>query len=336
MNHAAEWFDHWAGTIDISRFAAITADEVADALRKACIDVVQNGARVHALENRVFRFRGRGGLPDLYAKIYRPGSWDAAAIDEELDFIRELRVNGLPVAQPSVLLSLGDLHLCAFEGATGRDLTNCGLRTNQIETLGRMASQLHAIGRQRKTTHRRSMHPADYAAGGSAWLPQCGLVPASAATRLADLTSELLIELEVYDFGPCGRIHGDLGLWNMRWSDNGLMVYDFDDMGEGPCVHDLAQIALGIGGFTSPPTDASRRNEIVAILGRAYGIGAKRLGAGIALILAARRVHVSAWIASRWNDPRFRAKYPDFPNESRWRRELEWIQAELKESKEGM
>ena len=49
----------------------------------------------------------------------------------------------------------------------------------------------------------------------------------------------------------------------------------------------------------------------------------------VALILAARRIYVSAWIASRWNDRHFRHKYPDFPDEARWRRELSWIRAEL-------
>ena len=176
------------------------------------------------------------------------------------------------------------------------------------------------------------MHPIDYVAGGASFLGECELLGQTVREQICDLSCELVAELEKSRLQVVERIHGDLGLWNILWTKSGPVPIDFADVGPGPAAHDLAQIALGVGGFTSPPVALTERRRIIETLSDGYGLdGLEResIHKHVALVLAARRIHVSAWIASRWNDKRFQCKYPDFPAESRWRRELSWIRSEL-------
>jgi Ser/Thr protein kinase RdoA (MazF antagonist) len=338
MSRSAEWAEHWqAGRRLHAEWEAFVSAGPADVIR--CLETVgllhlQNGRLIHALENRVFRFEhGSGGA--VYVKLYRPASREQTAICDELALLADLRSAGVAAVRPllSCPARFGTGWLCAFAGLAGEDRTNSALAEPEIETLGTLAAQIHAIGSQRRTRHRRSMHPCDYVAGGAAFLVECEYLDASVRDELGDLNARLVEKLAAECFEVIERLHGDLGLWNIIWTECGPVPIDFADMGPGPAAHDLAQLALGIGGWTSPPRDMDARRRIAQALARGYGLDAqdsRRLHTRIALTLAARRIHVSAWIASRWNDPSFRCKYPDFTDAARWRRELNWIRDEMR------
>jgi Ser/Thr protein kinase RdoA (MazF antagonist) len=340
MNHAAEWTEHWrSGHRDqaaLARFATIGPSEIARRLWQSGLPYLNEGSAIHGLENRVFRFEQRD-FGVVYAKLYRPGSWGLPAICEELAFLEEIQSEGIPAVRPLLPspVELDGLWVCPFEGISGENRTNAPLPSREVELLGQLTAKLHLVAGRKRARERRSMHPIDYAAGGASFLAECEFVRQPVREQICELAGELVAGLEESRFRLVERLHGDLGLWNILWTEYGPVPIDFADMGPGPAVHDLAQVALGIGGFTSPPMDLTERRRILETLSDGYGLdemGRGQVHQQVALILAARRIHVNAWIASRWQDRRFQSKYPEFTDETRWRRELSWIRAELEES----
>jgi len=114
----------------------------------------------------------------------------------------------------------------------------------------------------------------------------------------------------------------------MRWRGrHGPTLIDFDDFGNGPVAQDLALLVLGIAGVAGGdrPGTAAARGQVADLLARGYRQVRPLEPAWqttLGPVLAARRIHVLAWIASRWSEPSFREKYPDFTSAPRWEREL--------------
>lgn len=288
---------------------------------------------LHSLENRVLGF-GRGTAGALVVKLYRPGSWDRFAIEEEHAFASELRRGGVAVAQPLALASGSTIGRCdgvwyaAFDWIEGDDRTNQTLDAAEIVGLGRLAGELHRVGQVRLARHRRSLRPGDQCRGGASFLIEGNRVPSALADELGRQSRAILGALEVTAHEPVLRLHGDLGLWNMRWRGrHGPTLIDFDDFGNGPVAQDLALLVLGIAGVAGGdrPGTAAARGQVADLLARGYRQVRPLEPAWqttLGPVLAARRIHVLAWIASRWSEPSFREKYPDFTSAPRWEREL--------------
>lgn len=290
-------------------------------LRNADFACVGPHREIHRGENRIIRFE----LTDetaIAVKIYRQRGWSREALEEEHTFIGDLERAGLCVATPlplaggSTIGSCGGSYFAVSRWIDGVDLTDQELADSHIEQLGTLAATLHAVGRCRQARFRRSMEAIDFCRGATEFLLSGPFVPDAIRSEFIDVASAIVDVLDAHDApGEHGRIHGDLGLWNILWREAGPVVIDFDDMGPGPPIQDLAQLALGIVG---------NRQHVLDRLADGYGASAMSdlTSMRCDAVLAARRVHVSAWIASRWSDPAFRRRYPAFRTVSRWRREL--------------
>jgi Ser/Thr protein kinase RdoA (MazF antagonist) len=113
------------------------------------------------------------------------------------------------------------------------------------------------------------------------------------------------------------RIHGDLHWGNILWTRDGPVLVDFDDSMMGPPVQDLWLLARGI--------DEEARQAREDLLS-GYEIFREFDRASLALIeplRAMRIIHMSGWIARRWDDPSFPHAFPNFRDVRYWMQEYE-------------
>jgi Ser/Thr protein kinase RdoA (MazF antagonist) len=113
------------------------------------------------------------------------------------------------------------------------------------------------------------------------------------------------------------RIHGDLHWGNAIWGADGPILLDFDDCCVGPPVQDLWLLARG-----DEEEVKHRREQLIA----GYEIFREFDRSTLALcepLRALRIIHMSGWIAKRWDDPSFQAGFPAFKNDNYWMSEYE-------------
>ncbi len=141
-------------------------------------------------------------------------------------------------------------------------------------------------------------------------------MPDYLATKYADLTDELLAEVENRTADWCGaplrRIHGDCHRGNILWTDAGPHFVDLDDSLTGPAIQDLWMLLAG--------APQEMRIQLRDLL-NGYEQFQPFDRAEIALIeplRALRMIHYSAWLARRWHDPAFPKAFPWFAEPRYW------------------
>ena len=128
-------------------------------------------------------------------------------------------------------------------------------------------SQLHEVGRAIATLHQES---ADFALSADAALPTFNDFfwgtedyLFSVKSKLSDVDHALLKEAhdrimkftnELYANSPVHIIHADFHGWNLKWNDDRLSIFDFDDCGFGTEVQD---IAVALYWLNTPTADAA-------------------------------------------------------------------------------
>ncbi len=113
------------------------------------------------------------------------------------------------------------------------------------------------------------------------------------------------------------RIHGDLHWGNVLWGADGPILVDFDDCLVGPPVQDLWLLARG---------DSEEVRKARAQLIEGYELFREFDRSTLALcepLRALRIIHMSGWIARRWDDPSFPAAFPAFRTDNYWMAEYE-------------
>ena len=107
-------------------FHSLTPEKVLEPVEKALEIRCTNLCRpLNSYINRVFELEGEDGR-GLVAKFYRPGRWSEAALQDEHDFLHDLRGEEIPVVPPLVhvdgktLGSFHGLHFAVFAKKSGR------------------------------------------------------------------------------------------------------------------------------------------------------------------------------------------------------------------------
>lgn len=215
-------------------------------------------------ENCVFRVADDAGAVAL--RLHRPGYRAREEIAAESDFIAALSAEGLPVAEliPSHdggysvtveaggvevvvdaqrwVVSAGPLGTCE-EGWDG----SATLTADDFRALGALAAQMHnaseklAAGRHflRAPWDRAGLVGAEPRWGDPRHAP--GLAPEGIAT-IDHAIKVIDRALADYDTGPTvfGAIHADFTPENILVGEDGYVVIDFDDFGDGWHMFDLA------------------------------------------------------------------------------------------------
>ncbi|HOM29926.1 MAG TPA: serine/threonine protein kinase [Deltaproteobacteria bacterium] len=306
----------------VNCFARLTPDVIISAVEQAL------GKRMTGLTiplpsyiNRVYELQSFSG-ERVIAKFYRPGRWSDAAIEDEHRFLADCAEEEIPVVTPLTLTSgttLGHTEGIAF--ALFPKKAGRVFETNDDEDwvrMGTLLGRIHMVGSRRRAPSRVTMHPSSCTRTDLDFLLQGGFVGPEHVHAFEDVCLSVIEEISgLFEGVEFIRIHGDFHRGNLldRPSE-GLMVIDFDDMMEGPAVHDLWLLL---------PDHAGRaRREIELILSgyeRFYPFDPSSLRL-IEALRFMRFIYYLAWCARQSADYDFRTNHPDWGTDGFWQREL--------------
>jgi Ser/Thr protein kinase RdoA (MazF antagonist) len=273
---------------------------------------------LNSYENRVYQIGIEDGDP-VVAKFYRPNRWTDAAIREEHAFAAELAAQEIPVVAPllrdgvSLHVHLG-FRYAVFPRRGGRwpELGSVDDR----EWVGRFLGRIHAVGRAARFAERTRLSIEELGRKARDFVLDGDWMPDYLATKYADLTDDLLQEVEARAAGWGGaamvRILGDCHRGNILWTDQGPHFVDLDDCLTGPAIQDLWMLLAG--------GQQEMRTELHDLL-KGYEQFLPFDRREIALIeplRALRMIHYSAWLARRWHDPAFPQAFPWFAEPRYW------------------
>jgi Ser/Thr protein kinase RdoA (MazF antagonist) len=177
---------------------------------------------------------------------------------------------------------------------------------------------MHAVGAARGAPHRRRLDVATYVREPVETLMRGDFIPGTLAPRYRDVALRIADAVEKpLAAARAQRIHGDLHWGNILWTSDGPVLVDFDDCLVGPPVQDLWLLARG-------DSEEARRGREDLLEG--YELFREFDRSTLALcepLRALRIVHMSGWIARRWEDPSFPHAFPNFRDHRYWMQEYE-------------
>jgi Ser/Thr protein kinase RdoA (MazF antagonist) len=310
-------------------YSELSPETVLDAIEAVGYRCDGRVLALNSYENRVYQIGIEDGNP-LVAKFYRPARWSDAAIREEHSFAGELAAQEIPVVAP--LLQAGEsLHIhggfryAVFPRRGGR-WPELGTRDDR-EWAGRLLGRIHAVGRVSRFRERGSLSMQELGRDARDFVLDGDWMPDYLATKYADLTDQLLDEIEARAAGwngaTVGRILGDCHRGNILWTEAGPHFVDLDDCLTGPAIQDLWMLLSG--------GEQEMRTELHDLL-QGYEQFLPFDRSEIALIeplRALRMVHYSAWLARRWSDPAFPRAFPWFAEPRYWEQHYRSLEDQL-------
>ncbi|HNQ86639.1 MAG TPA: serine/threonine protein kinase [Deltaproteobacteria bacterium] len=271
--------------------------------------------------NRVYELQTRSG-ERVIAKFYRPGRWSRQAIEDEHLFLADCVEAEIPVVPPLQLPGGGTLSeaegtfFAIFPKKAGRVFE---LNADEDWTrMGSLLGRIHQAGARRGARDRITLHPDTSTRADLDFIVRGGFITPDHRSAFEDLSSRIVEDISpLFEETGSMRIHGDFHRGNLLdRPGEGLMVIDFDDMMEGPPVHDLWLLL---------PDHAGRsRREIDLILAgyeqfREFDYSSLRL---IECLRFMRIVYYLAWCARQAADYDFRTNHPDWGSDTFWQKEL--------------
>jgi Ser/Thr protein kinase RdoA (MazF antagonist) len=310
-------------------YSELSPETVLDAIEAVGFRCDGRVLALNSYENRVYQIGIEDGDP-VVAKFYRPARWSDAAIREEHAFSAELAAQEIPVVAPLVrdgisLHAHQGFRYAVFPRRGGR-WPELGTRDDR-EWVGRFLGRIHAVGRAARFHERTRLSIEDLGVKARDFVLDGDWMPDYLATKYADLTDELLNEIEAraHDWGGAslGRILGDCHRGNILWTDLGPHFVDLDDCLTGPAIQDLWML-LGGG-------QQEMRTELTDLL-KGYEQFQPFDRSEIALIeplRALRMIHYSGWLARRWHDPAFPQAFPWFAEPRYWEEHYRSLEEQL-------
>ncbi|MCB0415898.1 MAG: serine/threonine protein kinase, partial [Bdellovibrionales bacterium] len=289
--------------------------------------------QLNSYENRVFEIfleEAGNGVTRLITKFYRPHRWSKEAIQEEHDFLEELKINDISVVAPmrfnrESVFDFNGLWGCVFPKAYGRMPQEFFL--DELEQVGGLLARLHNVGIQKSARYRPRLFDADYCESMvmelKDWVaPEVYGRYQKACHEIIDCLSDRLEGISLQ------RIHGDCHRGNILMNDpppgsefrKELFFVDFDDFVEGPIIQDFWMLL-------SSQTDF--QEELDALI-NGYERFREFPDEQVALVSPLRGLRIfkyAYWIASRWQDPTFVKLFPDFKEYIYWAEEVEALES---------
>ncbi len=323
-----------------SVFDELTPDFILGAVESSGFMPTGEITQLNSYENRVFDIKvepheligaSAGARPGLIAKFYRPGRWSMDAIQDEHDFLTDLKAEGIPAVAPFLTRNQNngkDETVFHYEGFPTALFPKTAGRMPQeflngeLETVGRLLARIHNVGARRPARHRLTLDAETYGYHALDRLER--IVYPEMWTRYRDACESILEFLDdELDPRENIRIHGDCHKGNLLQVDSvsptgvkegGFFFVDFDDSCNGPPVQDFFMLLSG----ASDHDDQAKREldsllngyeELRSVPDNLYLLEALR---------GLRILHYSGWIAARWADPFFPSLFPDFHSYNWW------------------
>ena len=312
---------------DSSSFFALDPDLIMHTAEAAGFVPTGEFTQLNSYENRVFDLRLETPEPArLIAKFYRPGRWSPEAIQEEHDFLLDLRREGLPVVAPRILknqktlLQTNDMFVAFFDKIYGRMPDE--FLTGDLHHVGQLLARLHNVGAQKRFRHR----------------PRIDENPVNVPETLEEILSwvspevrgryaiagEALVEALAQDLDPNSfqRIHGDCHRGNLLRDKENFYLVDFDDTLMGPVVQDFWML---FSSDESQGLNQDEQDELITGYEELRQFPHEQLKL-IPLLRGLRILNYAAWIARRWSDPSFPKLFPEFNTYRYWAEETEALE----------
>ncbi len=334
MSDKQYWIDHFepAEPEVRARFAGLTPGGCGEILEQRGLTRVPGEDRESA-ENRVFTFG------EVVLKIFRPGRWGRAALEEEVTFLEDLEEAGVAAVRPiGGVQSWRGLHHLAYERVAEPFEEDPRVFTMaRVEQLVELAAALHEVGARREAPARPRTAPRAKVEGLLAVIERWGYLPQALAPRYRAAALALAERLEVLLEGvPQQRIHADLGSWNVLWRPEGPVLMDLDDFQVGPVALDLRLLSFPwrLDSLPEGMDRAERRarqSDLVLSLYRQRLDFPEAQEALMRPLGILRAVLFDAWFSASWGEPGFKAHYPDedIEGEAYWLGAVEAIEGWL-------
>lgn len=304
---------------DRNFFYRLTPDEIIAAVAALGLEPSGHIAQLNSMENRVFDLRLEDGR-HLVAKFYRPGRWSREQILEEHAFLFALREAELSCLAPlkidtGSLFEEQGIYFALWPRTGGREPEE--LSDIDLQILGRLLARVHNVGaaqrfqcRPQFSVQRFIDEPLALLKEKKFLLPEFETDYENLATLVARKYTELASEI------PLHPIHGDLHKGNILNGADGWFLLDFDDALVGPAVQDIWML------FPGTSLDSLRSRAIFLDAYREFREFDDRWLALCEVLRAMRIIHYSGWIARRYEDPAFKAAFPEFANAAYWEEEM--------------
>ena len=321
-------------TVDpVLAFLALTPEEMLDAVETQDIACDGRFLELNSYENRVYRVGVEEAEP-IVAKFYRPERWSDEAILEEHGFTRELAGMEIPVVAPLANSADATLHhagpfrfsLYPYRGGRAMEPDNPA----HLEMLGRFIGRIPAVGSAGSYQYRPAIDVDTYLRGPGSYLLDSGTIPFHLESRWQSLLDALVEVANDRIAAVPGlriiRLHGDMHLGNILWTDQGPHIVDFDDARMGPAIQDLWMFLSGDGEYLE-----ARLQDLLRGYEQFHDFNHAEFRL-VEVMRTLRMVHHAGWLASRWQDPAFPRAFPWFEEERYWDRLI----ADLEDQRERM
>jgi len=302
-------------------FYSLTPDRVLDAVEIGGLRCTGRCIPLRAFENRVYEIE----LEDerrLVVKFYRPGRWSRETILDEHAFLRELAEAELPAVPPmdlgtgATLAEIHGIYYAAFPKVRGRTLQEGD--DELLRQIGRLIGRMHAVGAAHDAPHRPRLTVDFYVKEPLEVILAGKFISEPLAGRYRDIVLKIADAVATpLARARTQRLHGDLHWGNVVWGADGPILVDFDDCLVGPPVQDLWLLARG---------DSEEVRKAREQLIEGYELFREFDRSTLALcepLRALRIIHMSGWIAKRWDDPSFQSAFPAFRTDNYWMAEYE-------------
>ncbi len=311
-------------------FFALEPDQVLKSTEMCGFRTTGEFTQLNSYENRVFDIVLEEPIletlknPHIIAKFYRPGRWSKESILEEHEFLKDLKLEGIPVISPmnlpnkSTLFNFKNMWVAYFPKFQGRMPQE--FLAGELKQVGRLLARMHNVGSRHWSEHRPVLDTSYY--GGWSTLESLGpLVAVEMWPRYYDAAQTILNYLDQMLYPEeFIRIHGDCHKGNLLQDSAGFFFVDFDDCCMGPAVQDFWML------FSNDLSES--KDELDELLS-----GYEELRAfdrtDLDLIPALRGLRIisyAGWIAARWGDPSFPKLFPNFGEYSYWAEETEALE----------
>lgn len=333
MNNKKFWIDHFSSAEPEihKKFLTLTPNDCREILKDLGMPPSE-GITFESAENRVF------GFGDVVLKFYRPGRWSLEALQDEVQFLEDLREAKVPfVRSIGGVRNWHGIYYIAFEAvsksyALGPEV----LDEESVRKLVQVVARIHDVGSKRVATSRPLFDPEAMCTGCFEVITNSGFLPKELQRPYEEVIGDIVTKFATIKDVPIQRVHGDTYSGNTLWSANGPMFMDLDDFQMGPIALDLRLLSSGWR-LNSLPESMSRiqcrdiQQELVLTFYREIRSFPKSWEALFPLLSACRDIQFDAWFSARWMEPGFAKNYPseDITSLAWWKNSLEGLQASL-------
>lgn len=304
-------------------FYELTPDQVLMGIESLGIRTTGEFTQLNSYENRVFEVRLEENdlnAEKLIAKFYRPGRWSKEAIQDEHQFLTDLKTEGIEVVAPyeiksQTIFSHQDIFFSLFPKFYGRMPQE--LLQGDFQKIGRTLALIHNVGSRQKAKFRPSMTADIY--GKESLKILKNTVAMEMWSRYEKAAQQIIAFLEDHlDPERFIRIHGDCHRGNLLNDGSRFFFVDFDDFCNGPEAQDFWMLL-------SQDQFDDELNEILDGYTEIRDFDESQIEL-FEPLRGLRIIHYAKWIAARWTDPSFPRLFPDFQSYSYWAQETEQLE----------